>query len=93
MAVEQQLQELIEKECKKANSHGIILRVQSGNGQVDSKGCAGVATPDTRFPIASISKMFTGTLVMKLVADRQIDLDQSVQSILSDVDMSSLHVM
>ncbi len=93
MAVEQQLQELIEKECKKANSHGIILRVQSGNGQVDFKGCAGVATPDTRFPIASISKMFTGTLVMKLVADRQIDLDQSVQSILSDVDLSSLHVM
>ena len=59
MAPDRHLQALIEKECSKAHTHGVILRVQSGDGLVDFKGSAGNASPDTRFPIASIAKIFT----------------------------------
>ena len=93
MALDQHLQALIEKECSKAHTHALILRVQSGDGRVDFKGSAGDATLDTRFPIASIAKMFTAALVMQLVEDGRIELDQIVQSILTDVGLSDLHVV
>lgn len=93
MALDQHLQALIEKECSKAHSHSVILRVQSGDGRVDFKGSAGYATPDTRFPIASIAKMFTATLIVQLAAEGQIELDQTVQGILADVDLSGLHLV
>lgn len=67
MTLSQNIQGLIDVECAKANTHGVILRISSGDGRVDFKGSAGVATPDTRFPIASITKMFTAALVMQLV--------------------------
>lgn len=93
MALDQHLQALIEKECSKANSHALILRAHSGDGRVDFKGRAGDATLDTRFPIASIAKMFTATLIIQLAEDGRIELDQTVQDILADVDLSSLHVV
>lgn len=93
MTLDQKLQALIEKECNKAHSHGVILRVQSGDCRVDFKGSAGDSTPDTRFPIASIAKMFTATLIMQMAAEGQIELEQTVQSILADVDLSGLHVV
>lgn len=93
MTLKQQLQNLIDVECAKANTHAVILRVQSGDGHVDFKGSAGEATRDTRFPIASIAKMFTATLIMQLADEGQIELDQTVQGILTHVDLSGLHVV
>lgn len=93
MTLTQDLQNLIDAECAKANSHSVILRVQSGDERVDFRGSAGDAAPDTRFAIASISKMFTATLIMQLADAGRIDLDQTVQSILTNVDLSGLHVV
>lgn len=93
MTLSQNIQALIDAECEKANAHGVILRVFSGDGRVDFKGSAGAATPETRFPIASITKMFTVALIMQLVDEGRIDLDQTVQSLLRDVDLSGLHVV
>src|SRR6056297_3525363 len=93
MALADDLQDLIDAECAKKNTHALILRVQSADGQVDFRGGAGASTPDTRFPVASISKMFTATLIMRLADEGRIDLDQSVQSLLTDVDLTGLHVV
>ena len=93
MSLDQKLQALIDAECAKAHTHGLILRVASDDGAVDFKGSAGAASPATRFPIASISKMFTAALIMQLADEGQIDLDQTAQSILADVDLSGLHVV
>lgn len=93
MTLNERLQSLIDVECAKANTHAILLRVQSGDGQVNFTGAAGAATPDTRFPIASITKMFTAALILQLVDEGKIDLDQTVQSILTDVNLSGLHVV
>lgn len=93
MTLSQKIQALIDAECAKANTHGVILRVFSADGCVGFKGSAGVATPDTKFPIASITKMFTATLIMQLVDEKRINLDQTVQSILTGVDLSGLHVV
>lgn len=93
MTVNTHLQALIETEVSKANTHAVILHVQSGDGRVGFKGSGGGVTPDTRFPIASIAKMFTATLIVQLVAEGKITWDQSVKSVLPNVDWSGLHVV
>ena len=93
MDLNQKLQALLDEECAKPHSHGVILRVASDDGRVDFKGSAGNAAPDTRFPIASISKMFTAALIRQLADEERIDLDQTVQSTLKDVDLCGLHVV
>lgn len=93
MTLSHALQSLIDGEAAKAHTHAVILRVHSGDGSVDFSGSAGAATPDSRFPIASITKMFTAALIMQLVDEGQISLDQTVQSVLPDVDLSGIHVV
>jgi len=93
MGLDQHLQSLLEQECSKAHSHAVILCIQSGDGRLDFKGSAGDATPDTCFPIASISKMFTATLIMQLVDEQHITLDDTIQNVVADVELSGLHVV
>lgn len=93
MTPNQKLQHLIDAEGAKAKTHAVILAVRSGDGAIDFRGSAGAAAPDVRFPIASISKLFTATLIMQLADAGQIALDQTVQSILTDMDLSGLHVV
>jgi len=93
MTLMQSLQAMIDAECAKANTHGVILRVVSGDGQVDFQGSAGNATPDIRFPIASISKTYTAAMILQLADAEVISLDQTVQSALPDIDLSGLHAV
>lgn len=93
MTLSQALQSLIDAECAKKNTHGVVLRVASDDGRVNFKGSAGAATPDTRFPIASIAKMFTAALIMQLLDEERLALDQPVQSILPEIDLRGLHVV
>ncbi|TDL90527.1 serine hydrolase domain-containing protein [Meridianimarinicoccus aquatilis] len=93
MTLNGDLQRLIDTECAKANTHNVILRIESGNGQVRFKGSAAAARPEAPFAIASISKMFTATLILQLAEEGQIDLNQTVQSLLRTVDLSALHVV
>jgi CubicO group peptidase (beta-lactamase class C family) len=46
------------------------------------------ATPETRFQIGSISKTFTGTTVMYLVADGAIDLDRPVREYVPELELA-----
>jgi len=93
MTLTHSLQALIDAEGAKPKTHGVILRVASGDGRVDFKGSAGAATPDTRFAIASITKVFTAALILQLADEGALSLDQTAQGILRDVDLSGMHVV
>src|SRR5262245_40101048 len=45
-------------------------------------------TPDTRFQIGSISKTFTGSAAMYLVAEGKLDLDRPVREYLPDFELA-----
>lgn len=87
------LQRLLDKERTQSRAHALLLRVEAGNSRLIFSGSAGEATPDARFPIASISKTFTAALILRLVDMGQLDLDQTVQSALPQHDLSDLHVI
>ena len=84
---------LVETEQARGNVHGLVLHVRSADGRLDFMGAAGAADPDIRFPIASVSKMFTAALIVQLCDEGALDLDQSVQSALPGVDLTGLHVV
>lgn len=85
-------QKLIEAESAKANTNAILLAVQSGDEQVTWRGCA-KAPIDAPFYIASLTKMFTATLILQLKDKGMLSLDQTAQSILVEHDLSPLHMI
>jgi CubicO group peptidase (beta-lactamase class C family) len=87
------LQDLLDIEIARGKAHGLLLRVQSGDGRIDFRGSAGEASPDIRFPIASISKTYTAALTLQLVDEGRLTLDQTVQGALPEVDLSGVHVV
>lgn len=87
------LQDLVEAERRRSRAHGLILHLCSGDGRIDIRAAAGTARPDTRVPIASISKMFTAALIVQLCDEGTLGLDQTVQSALPGLDLSDLHVV
>jgi len=87
------LQRLVEAEWKRSRTHGLVLHVCSGDGRIAFRGAAGDAHPDIRFPIASISKMFTAALIIQLCDEGLLALDRTVQSALPKIDLTGLHVV
>lgn len=88
----QKLQALIDKESRKANTHGVLLGVQSADRQVNFQGAAGVATPDSPYFIASVTKMFTATVIMQLVDEGRLDLDAPITDYLPGELLAGIHV-
>ncbi len=87
------IQRLLDAERQRSGAHGLILHVRSGNGAIDIRAATGEAQPDIRFPIASISKMFTTALTVQLCDEGTLTLDQTVQGALTGLDLSGLHVV
>ncbi len=90
--IQQKLQALIDKESRKANTHSVLLGVNSADGRVDFQGAAGDALPDSPYFIASITKMFTATVIMQLVDEGLLDLDAPVTDYLPGDLLHGIHV-
>ncbi|UCF09201.1 MAG: beta-lactamase family protein, partial [Thermoplasmata archaeon] len=64
----------------------VILAISTGKGEFSWSGASGIAnkakeismTPKTPFFIASITKLFTATIIMKLFEEKKIDLDDKI---------------
>ncbi|WP_109126438.1 serine hydrolase domain-containing protein [Dyella sp. C11] len=76
-----------------ANAHhysgSIMVQWHDGSRLVRSYGLASIPfrvanTPQTRFKIASVTKLFTSALILQLVEQHRIDLDQPIKTYLPD---------
>jgi CubicO group peptidase (beta-lactamase class C family) len=87
--VQNQLESYIQHEMEQSQLAGLSIALVDdqkiiwtrGFGWADVKAKV-PAGPDTRYRVGSISKLFTDTAAMQLVADRRLDLDAPVQDIL-----------
>lgn len=95
-----QFQALLEKQIDSGGIRNIVARIQSADGQVDLAAAAGVAdrhsqtpmTPDTPYFIASISKLYTAAIIMRLYEQGSLDLDAPVSAYLPAALLDGLHV-
>jgi D-alanyl-D-alanine carboxypeptidase len=63
----------------------------SGYGVLDAEGTP--ATADARYPIASVTKLFTAVVTMKLIEAQQLRLEDRMTDILPTEVTAGLHVM
>jgi D-alanyl-D-alanine carboxypeptidase len=87
------LQRLLDRAQKAARANAVLLHIRSGDGGIDFAGGAGEADPGSRFPVASISKMFTAAMIRQLFDEGSLGPDQTVQGVLPHLDLSGLHVV
>jgi len=80
----------IVSEMKRLDVPGVAIGIwHKGREYAEGFGVTSVehplpVTPDTLFQTGSISKTFTGTIIMKLVEDGRVDLDAPVKRYLED---------
>ena len=97
--IEQRLQKLADRQVPAIGN--AILALRSGDGRIDARAAAGRAdaggtlpmTPDTPYLLASIAKMYTAVVVMKLVESGDLDLEVPAVSYLGSELISGIHVM
>jgi D-alanyl-D-alanine carboxypeptidase len=101
--VVEKLQALLDETvAEQPNVHSAVLQVEMPGRNLTFKGAAGLAIPDdsigmtinTRFRIASVTKMITATCIMLLEKEGWIALDSSIVKYLSTsaIDFDKLHV-
>jgi CubicO group peptidase (beta-lactamase class C family) len=86
------LQQLADRAVRARGVHGLLLGVESDDGATSVRIAAGDASTDASYLIASITKMFTATLILQLVDEGRLRLDDRVVPLLPDLDLSGLHV-
>jgi len=100
--IARQLQTLVESQVDTTGEdpiHNAVLLVEGPDFKW--KGAAGMAdgkseamTPDHKFKIGSIGKTFTATVILQLMEEGRVDLDDTLDKYLGDlqVDLDSLHL-
>jgi len=95
------LQEFVDRLAAKKQIHSVVAGVQSSDGRIDASAAAGFAdaggsvamTGDTPYYLASITKMFTATVVMSLAGAGRIDLDSPISDYLTGDLLEGTHVI
>jgi len=95
------LQPLADRLVAKRRIFNAVLAMQSGDGRINAVAAAGHSdptgmvpmTPETPYLLASISKLYTATIVMTLVDGGNLGLDDPISEILSCDITSELHMV
>jgi CubicO group peptidase (beta-lactamase class C family) len=94
----QRFEELLRHLTSQKDVHHAIMAVTSGDGSFQWTGAAGEANPDatamridTPFFIASIDKLYTASIIMKLHENGSIGLDEPIRTYLPDKLIGGLH--
>jgi D-alanyl-D-alanine carboxypeptidase len=93
------LQGILDKQLKAKDIFNCVLAVQSGDGSIDWVGAAGIASntrkelmqPDTPYFIASVTKMYTGAVIMQIHDKKLIDLDDLISKHLPSELIKGIH--
>lgn len=98
--IAKKLQAVLDAQNGRANIYNIVAAVQSHDRSIDFVGAAGIAdprtgaamTPDTPCFIASVTKMYTATIILRLYEDKRLDLDAPIAEYLPAALTRAIHV-
>ncbi|MBN2148439.1 MAG: beta-lactamase family protein [Anaerolineales bacterium] len=94
------LQTLLDNQIGKGNIYNVVAAVQSQDLRINLVRAAGIAdpqtgaamTPDTPYFIASITKMYTAAIIMRLYEEKRINLDAPISQYLPASLIHGIHV-
>ncbi len=98
--VANRLQAALDAQIGRGNVRNVVAAMQSYDWSVDFVGAAGIAdprtgvsmTPDTPYFIASVTKMYTAAIALRLFEEGRVDLDSPVSEYLPASLTRSIHV-
>lgn len=88
---EQRLQQLVDRAAHDRHVNGVLVGVESDDGAFRARLAAGAAEPGDTYAIASITKMFTASIIMQLVDEGRLHPADRVVDLLPDLDLAGLH--
>lgn len=91
---------MLEAQIGKGHIRNIVAAVQSHDRSIDFAGAAGIAdpqtgaamTPETPYFIASVTKMYTAAIILRLHEQKRVDLDAPVSEYLPAELIQGIHV-
>jgi D-alanyl-D-alanine carboxypeptidase len=94
------LQAVLDAQIGKGGIYNMAAAVQSKDGGLNFAGAAGIAdprtgaamTPDTPYFIASVTKMFTAAIIMRLYEQKRIDLDSPISKYIPESLIRGIHI-
>jgi CubicO group peptidase (beta-lactamase class C family) len=95
-----ELQALLDRHINKGHIYNVVVGIQSQDRSLDVAGAAGIADPatgtqmtvDTPYNIASITKMYTAAVILKLHEQGLLDLDDVISTYLPGSLINGIHV-
>ncbi|WP_216829778.1 serine hydrolase domain-containing protein [Alkalihalobacterium elongatum] len=85
------LEQTVHQMTKKKNNFGAVLCVERGD-DFSWTGSAGNLQKDDRYFIASVTKLYVTAVILKLKAEKKLDLDDPIMNFLPEEVMDRLHV-
>ena len=94
------LKAMLDGQIGRGNVHNVVAAVQAHDRSINFVGAAGIAdpqtgtamTPNTPYFIASVTKMYTAAIVLRLYEEKRIDLDAPISEYLSASLTRAIHV-
>ncbi len=86
-----EIDRLAERAVGARHVHSLVLAVRSDDSQIHIDSAAGGAEPDDSYFVASITKMFTATMVIQLIDENRLELDSPIRDHLPGVDLNGIH--
>jgi CubicO group peptidase (beta-lactamase class C family) len=94
------LQSVLDKQIGKGNVFNVVAAVQSHDRSIDFVGSAGIAdaqtgakmNPHTPYFVASVTKMYTAAIILRLYGEKRLDLDASISEYLPPSLTYAIHV-
>jgi len=94
------LQGVLNKQSGKGNVFNLVAAVQSFDSSIDFIGAAGIAdpvtgapmTPQTPYFIASVTKMYTASIIIRLNQEKRLDLNAPITEYLPDSLTQAIHI-
>lgn len=86
------LEEIIQRIINKKNIKSAVMRVENGDGSFCRTCVAGDMHQDSRYFIASVTKLYITVVVMLLVDENKLSLDDSIEKYLPAELIKGLHI-
>ena len=92
MINENLLNSCLDKIIDKKNVYSAVLRVESGDGSFAWIGSRGEMQPDSKFFIASVTKLYVTAVVMTMIEEEKLNLGDKITKYLPSHCLEKLHV-
>jgi len=87
------LDHLLAKMVDNKNIFSTVIKVENGEGNISWKGAAGSMQANSRYFIASVTKLYVTAVVLKLIEEGKLALTDKISKYLPDHYCKELHVL